>query len=70
MTTPRSRSQQPAAEPPADGFVARLKQLFGIGPFAWVFGSLPKPDRFRAGPHMHGLDEHDIVERPVDRRQG
>ena len=68
MTTSRPAPER-APEPPADGFFARLKQLFSVGPFAWVTGSLPKPVRFRAGSHMHGLERHDIAERDVDHRR-
>lgn len=68
MTTRRPKLEQPPEERSPTGFFARLKQLFGVGPFAWVTGSLPKPTRFRAGSHMHGLERHDIVERGVDRR--
>ena len=67
MTTRKPEPEPTPAEPTAHGFFARLKQLFGVGPFAWVTGSLPKPVRFRAGSHMHGLDRHDIVERDAER---
>ena len=68
MTERRPKREGPPAEPPAEGFIARLKQLFSVGPFAWVTGSLPKSTRFRAGPHMHGLERHDVAERRSDRR--
>jgi hypothetical protein len=55
---------------PSDGdFWARMKRRFAVGPFAWVTKSLPKQTRFRAGPHMHGLDRHDIVERDTYRKR-
>ncbi len=60
--------QRPSAEPSNEGFFARWKRLFSVGPFAWVTKSLPVVPRFRAGPHMHGLDRHDIPERDVNRR--
>ncbi len=68
MTTGRPDLERPPDDQSAHGFFDRLKQLFGVGPFAWVTGSLPKPVRFRPGSHMHGLERHDVVERGADRR--
>lgn len=68
MTTREPALERPSAEPPDHGFFARLKRLFSVGPFAWATKSLPTPTRFRAGAHMHGLEHHDIPERPGSRR--
>lgn len=70
MTTSGPKLERPSAEPPDSGFFARLKRLFSVGPFAWVTKSLPQPTRFRPGPHMHGLERHDVVERGAPRKPG
>ena len=68
MATPGPESERPSAESADGGFVARLKRLFRVGPFEWVFKSLPMNRRFRAGSHMHGLEHRDIAEPDVPRR--
>ena len=70
MATPGPESERPSAESADGGFVARLKRLFRVGPFEWVFKSLPMNRRFRAGSHMHGLDNRDIAEPDVPRGPG
>jgi hypothetical protein len=65
MPEPEPRLERPPAQP---DFFDRLKRFFSVGPFAWVFGSLPERRLFRPGRGMHGLDRHDIVERPLPRR--
>lgn len=57
--TRRERHDEP------DGFFDRLRLLFVPGPFSWIAGSVPRKPRFHAGQHMHGLQEHDINERPL-----
>lgn len=68
LATSGPEFERPDAESD-DGFFARLRRLFGVGPFAWVTKSLPMVPRFRAGSHMHGLEHHDIVEGDVSPRR-
>jgi hypothetical protein len=61
--------QRPEEPPPAkdagdDGFWTRVQRLFIPGPFAWVAKSGPLKRRFRPGHHMHGLEDHDLPDRP------
>jgi hypothetical protein len=45
------------------GLLQRLQALFTPGPFTWVAKSRPVKNRFHAGGHMHGLEDHDVPER-------
>jgi hypothetical protein len=54
----------PAPQAPPEGFFQRLLQLLTPGPFTWVAKSGPPKQRFHAGEHLHGLEEHDVPERP------
>jgi hypothetical protein len=63
MATSGAEFERRSAESSDGGFLARLRRLFRVGPFAWVFKSLPVRTRFRPGSHMHGLEHHDVVER-------
>ena len=51
-----------------DGFLERLLRLFTPGPFTWVAKSGEPKHRFHAGQHLHGLEEHDVPDRPGDFR--
>ena len=51
---PRSRS---------GGLLGLLQKLLVPGPWRWVLKQEPVPQRFHPGQHMHGLEEHDLVER-------
>ena len=50
-------------ENPGGGLLARLKRLFGVGPFGWMTRSLPASRRFRAGERLHGLERRDVEPR-------
>ena len=53
-----------AAPASPEGFFQRLLRLLTPGPFAWVAKSGEPKQRFHAGQHMHGLEEHDVPDRP------
>lgn len=50
---PRSRS---------GGLLGLLQALLFPGPWRWVLKQEPAPSRFHPGPHLHGLEEHDLEE--------
>ena len=51
---------------PSEGFLQRLQRLLTPGPFTWVAKSGPVKHRFHPGAHMHGLEEHDVKDRPAE----
>src|SRR3954452_18131361 len=57
---------EPAPAREHEGFPQRLLSLLSPVLFAWVAKEGPPKQRFRAGPHLHGLEEHDLVDRPAE----
>jgi hypothetical protein len=44
-------------------FFSRVGRMFETGPFSWMLNALPRRRRARPGPHLHGLDHHDVEEK-------
>jgi hypothetical protein len=54
---------------PPQTLVERIMELFRPGPLDWILGLGPRKTRFRPGPHLHGLAEHDVVAKDIERRR-
>ena len=44
------------------GLLGLLQAFLVPGPWRWVLKQEPPPERFHPGHHMHGLEDHDLVE--------
>ena len=44
------------------GLLGLLQALLAPGPWRWILKQEPAPQRFHPGQHMHGLEDHDVVE--------
>lgn len=62
MVEPDRPPDEPLAKKRSGGLLALLQKFLVPGPWRWVFKQEPAPQRFQPGQHMHGLEEHDLVE--------
>jgi hypothetical protein len=54
---------------PPQTLLERIAELFHPGPLDWILGLSPRKTRFRPGPHLHGLADHDIVPKDIRSRR-
>lgn len=56
---PSLRAAAPDRPRRGAGILEQLASLISPGPFAWILKTYPLRPHFHAGPHLHGLDDHD-----------
>ncbi len=65
MVEPDRPPDQPLPRARSGGLFGLLQALLFPGPWRWILKNEPAPTRFHSGQHMHGLEDHDLVEREV-----